>query len=82
MKNTDLKHLKQLVTGKLTTHFKILYVKDPTCSDNDHNMYLSPVVVANPRPFPSDWSSSERKEVGAYLQLPSIQESKSQGPGI
>ena len=65
--------------------FTNFYLKDLTWSDNDNNMYLGPVVatqqVLDPS-FPSDYSSSERKEEGAHPLQPSLQESKSQSLGI
>ena len=38
--------------------------------------------TTSPRPFPSDQVSLDRKEGGAHLLQPSLQESKSQGLGI
>ena len=68
------------VTGKLTTHLQIFYLKDLTWSD-DSNMYLGPVVAAPQVLDPSPQTRYPRKEkrgggVGvAHLLQPSLQES-------
>ena len=74
----------KLVTGKLTTHFQIFYLKDLTWSDNDNNMYLGPVIAAQQVLDPSPQTSHPRKERGggAHPLQPSLQESKSQGLSI
>ena len=66
----------KLVTGKLNT-FTNFYLKDLTWSDNDNNMYLGPVVVAQQVLDPSPQTSYPRKEKkeGAHLLQPSLQES-------
>ena len=52
------------------------YLKDLTWSDNDNNMYLSPVVAAQQVPDPSPQTSYPRKEKkGAHPLQPSLQES-------
>ena len=50
------------VTGKLTTHLQIFYLKDLTWSDTDNNMYLGPVVAAQQVLDPSPQTSCPRKE--------------------
>ena len=54
-------------------------LKDLTWSDNNNNVYLGPVVVAQQVLDPSPQTNYPRKEM--KLQ-PSLQESKSQGLGI
>ena len=54
------------VTGKLTSHLQIFYLKDLTWSDNDNNMYLGPVVAAqvlDPSPQ-TRYPGKEKKEGG------------------
>ena len=63
--------------------FTNFYPKDLTWSDNDKNMYLGPVVVAQQVLDPSSRTSHPQKEKkGAHPLQPSLQESKSQGLGI
>ena len=58
--------------------FTIFYLKDLTWSDNDNNLYLGPVVVAQQVQDPSPQSSHPWKEKkgGAHPLQPSLQESK------
>ena len=59
--------------------------EDLTWSDNDNNMYLSPVIASQQVLDPSAQTSHPRKEKrgkGAHLLQQSLQESKSQGLGI
>ena len=78
----------KLVTGKLTTHFQICYLKDLTCLYNDNNMYLGPAVAArqvlNLSPHQTIFPRKERGGGGggAHPLQPNLQESKSQGLGI
>ena len=68
--------------------FTNFYQKDLTWSDNDNNMYLGPVVVAqldldpSPRHFPSECSSSETKEEGDISAAAKSSGMLSQGLGI
>ena len=68
--------------------FTNFYLKDPTWSDNDNNMYLGPVVVAQQVLDPSPPHAHLREEKkrggvggggggwgGAHLLQPSLQES-------
>ena len=50
------------VTGKLTTHLQIFYLKDLTWSNNDNNMYLGPVVAAQQVLDPSPQTAHPGKE--------------------
>ena len=58
--------IMQACHWKAHNTFTNFYLKDLTWSDNDNNMYLSPVVAAQQvlDPFPSDQLSSERKQGG------------------
>ena len=63
--------------------FTNFYLKDLTWSDNDNNMYLGPVAVAQQFLDPSPQTSHRRKErKGAHPLQPSLKESKSQHLGI
>ena len=58
-------------------HFFTFYLKDLTWSDNDNNMYLGPVVVAQQVLDPSPQTTHPQKEKGggAHPLQPSLQES-------
>ena len=64
--------------------FTNIYLKDLTWSDNEHNMYLGPLVAAQQVLDPSAQTSYPQKEKrwGAHLLQPSLQESTSLGLGI
>ena len=74
----------QVCHWKADYTFTNFYLKDLTCSDNDKNMYLGEVVVAQQVLDPSPQTSYPGKEKGggAHLLQASLQESKSQGLGI
>ena len=57
--------------------FTNFYLKDPTWSDNDNNMYLGPVVAAQQvlDPSPQHAHLREEKKGGAHPLQPSLQES-------
>ena len=78
--------IMQACHWKAHNTFTNFYLKDRTWSDNDYNMYLGPVVAAQPVPYPSPQTSYPLKEKkgggGAHPLQPSLQESKSQGLGI
>ena len=54
-----MNQIMQVCHWKVHNTFTNFYLKDLTWLDNDNNMYLGPVVVAQ---VPSDCSSSYRKE--------------------
>ena len=58
--------IMQACHWKAHNTFTNFYLKDLTWSDNDNNMYVGPVVVAQQvlDPSPPDQLSSERKEGG------------------
>ena len=63
--------------------FTNCYLKDLTWLDNDNNLYLGPVEVAQQILDPSSQTSYHREEKkGAHLLQPSLQEYKSQVLGI
>ena len=70
--------IMQACHWKAHNTFTNFYLKDLTWSDNDNNMYLGPVVVAQQVLDPSPHSSHPRKEKGggAHPLQPSLQESK------
>ena len=67
--------------GKAHNTFTNFYLKDLTWSDNNNNMYLGPVVVAQQVLDPSPQHPHLREEkkggvgCGAHLLQPSLQES-------
>ena len=78
--------IMQACHWKAHNTFTNFYLKDPTWSDNNNNMYLGPVVKTQQALDPSPQTSYPRKEKkwggGAHLLQPSLQESKSQGLGV
>ena len=54
--------IMQACHWKAHNTFTIFYLKDLTWSDNDNNMYLGPVVVAQPVLDPSPQTSYPQKE--------------------
>ena len=71
--------IMQACHWKAHNTFTNFYLKDLTWSDNDNNMYLGPVVVAQQVLDPSPQTSHPRKERkgggGAHSLQPSLQES-------
>ena len=82
--------IMQACHWKAQNTFTNFYLKDVTWSDNDNNMYLGAVVVAQQVLDPSPQTGYPRKEKGggggggggAHPLQPSLQESKSQGLDI
>ena len=76
----SVNQIMQACHFKAHNTFTNFYLKDLTWSDNDNNLYLGPVVVAQQVPDPSPQSSHPRKEKkgggGAHPLQPSLQESK------
>ena len=64
--------------------FTNFYLKDLTWLDNDNNMYLGPVEVAQQvlDPFPETSHLQKEMKGRAPPPYPSLQESKSQGLGM
>ena len=73
--------IMQACHWKAHNTFTNFYLKDLTWSDNDNNMYLGPVVVAQQVLDPSPQTSCPQKEKkgggggGAHPLQPSLQES-------
>ena len=69
--------IMQACHWKAHNAFTNFYLKDLTWSDNDNNMYLGPVVVAQQVLDPSPQNSHPRKEKkgAAHPLQPSLQES-------
>ena len=59
--------IMQACHWKVHTTFTIFYQKDLTWSDNDNNMYLGPVVVAQQVLDPSHQNSHPRKEKKGHI---------------
>ena len=69
--------IMQACHWKAHNTFTNFYLKDLTWSDNENNMYLGPVIVAQQVLDPSPQTSCPRKEKkggGAHLLQPSLQE--------
>ena len=69
--------IMQACHWKAHNTFTNFYLKDLTWSDNDNNMYLGPLVVAQQVLDPSPQTRYPRKEKrgGPYPLQPSLQES-------